>query len=56
MPLYGFVQSGGSYVFSEYRNKGIGTLLNLMRIDITKYCGFNGIMCLVRDDNNHQRS
>lgn len=39
----------------NYRNKGLGTLLNLFRIEIGKYMGYSALLCTDIDTNEAQR-
>lgn len=41
----GVCVSTGAYVSSDYRQKGLGTLLNSMRIDLARALGYGCLMC-----------
>ena len=42
-------------VKSEYRNKGIGTLLNKFRQDVAQHQGYTILMCTDLDNNVPQK-
>lgn len=46
--------SHNMYVYYDWRNKGIGTLLNIFRSEVLKQIGFKCIICTVRNDNTPQ--
>lgn len=43
------------YIDSEYRNLGLGTILNLLRIDIGKLLGYSALLCTDIGKNICQR-
>lgn len=51
----GILISSGSYVMPEYQNKGIGTILNKMRTEISHLWGYSLLMCTDVADNQHQQ-
>lgn len=51
----GVVISTGVYILPEYRNKGIGTLLNQYRIDEAKRMGYGQIICTCLNSNKIQK-
>lgn len=51
----GICVSTGSFVFEQYRNRGIGKALNLVRIEIAKRLGYSIIMCTIKESNTIQK-
>lgn len=50
----GVCVSHGASVYSQYRNKGLGTLLQLLRMDIARVNGYTVMLCTDRADNTYQ--
>jgi len=45
----GIALSTGAYVFPEFRERGIGTLLNMLRIEIARAHGYTVMVCTAND-------
>lgn len=52
----GICVSTQAEVRSDMRHKGLGTLLNSMRIDIARYNGYGVLMCTDTEHNVYQRN
>jgi hypothetical protein len=53
--LPGVIFSGGAWVTPKYTKRGIGSLLNKIRIEIGRSCGASLLLCTARQDNTPQR-
>jgi len=51
----GILVSTDAFVAPDYRDKGLGNLLNLLRIDMAKYLGYSLLLCTDIQQNTHQR-
>lgn len=51
----GMVVSTAASVFSDFRKKGLGTFLNLVRVDIAKRMEYGALMCTDIEKNTPQR-
>ena len=51
----GICVSTGAYVAPEWRKKGLGTLLNNLRMDIARFDGYSLLLCTDLVDNTPQR-
>ena len=51
----GICISTGCWIHHNSRNKGIGTLLNKLRIDLARGLGYGILMCTDVTSNQHQR-
>lgn len=51
----GICVSTQAEVAPEYRGRGLGTLLNSLRIDIARYLGYGLLLCTDVDSNEYQR-
>jgi len=53
----GVVVSTGAYVDPRFRNKGIGTILNKLRVEIARARGYTVMICTIndRDDGRMER-
>lgn len=51
----GIIISTSSFIHLEYRNKGLGLLLNQMRIELSQYLGYGLLICTDIEDNKHQQ-
>jgi len=51
----GICVSTRASVIPEYRGKGLGTLLNLLRIDIAREAGYSILLCTDIEKNEYQR-
>ena len=52
----GVVISTGAWVNDKYRGKGIGTILNKFRQDISLYLDYTVMLCTDVDTNKHQKN
>ena len=50
-----YMVSCNVYIQNKFRSKGLGTLLNLFRIDIGKQLGYSAILCTDIEQNTCQR-
>src|SRR5574341_295163 len=51
----GILVSTKAYVDNEYRDRGLGTLLNQVRIDIARYLGYGILLCTNDISNEPQQ-
>lgn len=51
----GICISTGVFVHNNYRNKGINSILNNMRIELAKYSGYGILLCTDKDNNDYER-
>lgn len=51
----GICISTGAFVYEEYRGKGLGTLLNKLRIEMARQMGYGILMCTDVAKNKAQR-
>jgi GNAT superfamily N-acetyltransferase len=52
----GICVSTSSQVRPNFRNRGLGTLLNSFRIDLARYLGYGCLLCTDIESNTYQRS
>lgn len=50
-----FMVSYHSNISDDYRGKGLGLLLNSMRMDIARFLGYSALLCTDLNDNIPQR-
>lgn len=50
-----YAVSCNAFVHNEYRNKGVGTLMNNLRQDICRILGYSALLCTDIDKNENQR-
>ena len=51
-----YAVSCSAYTYHEYRNKGIGTILNLFRQEFCYLMGYTSLLCTDIEENVSQRS
>lgn len=52
----GICISTGAYVCSDLRGRGLGTILNTIRIEIARYMGYTVLLCTDVESNKAQRA
>lgn len=52
----GICVSTKAEVRTNFQNKGLGTLLNSLRIDIARECGYGVLLCTDIESNTYQRN